>query len=54
MNDFTVVPNNSGDLQRVVDAIHNAQLSTTQLTELYFEVEAMLKQSLLKDHLDNG
>lgn len=50
MQDFTVVPNN-GDLQRVVDAIHNSQLSTTQLTELYFEVEAMLKQSLLKNHL---
>ena len=39
------------DLQKIVDSIMNAHLDTEQLTELYYEVEAQLKNALLKDHL---
>ena len=40
------------DLQKIVDSIMNAQLDSKQLTELYYEVEAQLKNALLKEHLE--
>ena len=50
MKDFSTVTPIS-DLQRIIDSISNAHLDTEQLTELYYEVEAQLKEALLKEHL---
>ena len=51
MRDFNIIQHGTSDLQRIVDSIRNAQLDSEQLTELYYEVEAQLKEALLKDHL---
>ena len=51
MKDFNVIPHGTNDLQRIVDAISNANLGVKELTELYYEVEAQLKVQLLRNHL---